>query len=76
MAISHLFQLRGLGEFVLLNALERALPGSTQIASWALVADAKAGSRDFYLKHSLPPLPNTPHRLFLPMKTIETLFTH
>jgi hypothetical protein len=76
MAISHLFQRRGLGEFALLNALERALKGSRQVASWAVVVDAKAGSRDFYLKHSFLPLPDSQHRLFLPMKTVETLFTH
>lgn|ERR1700738_1182619 len=74
MAISNRLKGRGLGEFELMNALERAWMGSTQIASWAMIVDAKVGSRDFYPKYSFLPLPNSPHRLFLPMKTIERLF--
>jgi predicted GNAT family N-acyltransferase len=73
MAISDRLKGKGLGEFVLLSALERAWIGSTQIASWAVIVDAKVGSRDFYLKYSFLPLPNSPHRLFLPIKTIEGL---
>jgi len=73
MAVSSVLGGKGLGKFILLHALERAWMGSTQVASWAVVVDAKAGARDFYLKHSFVPLPNSPHRLFLPMKTIEPL---
>lgn len=74
MAVAQAFQGAGLGEFLLLDALSRALRGSRQIASWAAVVDAKAGARGFYLKHDFVPLPLSPDRLFLPMKTIETLF--
>jgi hypothetical protein len=45
-----------------------------QVASWAVVVDAKAGARDFYLKHDFISLPTHPDRLFLSMKTIEKLF--
>ena len=70
-------ELRGqrLGEFLLMHALERSWLGSQQIASWAVVVDAKIGARDFYLKHDFIPLPSQPDRLFLPMHTIEQLFT-
>jgi GNAT superfamily N-acetyltransferase len=74
MAVAQAFQGAGLGEFLLLDALSRALHGSRQVASWAVVVDAKAGARGFYLKHDFIPLPSSPDRLFLPMKTIETLF--
>jgi predicted GNAT family N-acyltransferase len=74
MAIAQTLQGAGLGEYLLLDALSRALNGSRQIASWAVVVDAKAGARDFYLKHDFIPLPDSPDRLFLPMKTIEALF--
>lgn len=74
MAISQTLQGQGFGEFLLLHALERAWLGSQQVASWAVVVDAKAGARDFYLKHDFIPLPSQPERLFLPMKTIEKLF--
>lgn len=74
MAVSQSLQGQGLGEFLLLHALERAWLGSRQVASWAVVVDAKAGARDFYLKNDFISLPSQPDRLFLPMKTIEKLF--
>jgi GNAT superfamily N-acetyltransferase len=74
MAVAQSLHGLGLGEFLLLHALERAWRGSRQVASWAVVVDAKAGARDFYLKHDFMPLPNQPDRLFLPMKTIEKMF--
>jgi predicted GNAT family N-acyltransferase len=74
MAVAQSLQGQSLGEFLLLHALERALLGSRQVASWAVVVDAKAGARNFYPKHDFFPLANQPDRLFLPMKTIEKLF--
>ena len=65
---------RGLGEFLLMHALERAWMGSQQVASWAVVVDAKAGAREFYLKHDFVALPSQSDRLFLAMGTIERLF--
>ena len=74
MAIAQSLQGQGWGEFLLLHALKRAWIGSRQVASWAVVVDAKAGAREFYLHHDFTPLPNWPNRLFLPMKAIETIF--
>jgi len=74
MAVAESMQGQGWGEFLLFHALKRARTGSEQVASWAVVVDAKAGVRDFYLKHGFIPLPSNPHRLFLPMKTIEKMF--
>jgi len=74
MAVSQNLHGRRLGEFLLMHALERAWTGSQQVASWAGVVDAKAGAREFYLKHDFVPLPSQPNRLFLPMATIEKLF--
>ena len=74
MAISERFRGQGLGESILMHALERAWAGSKQVACWAVIVDAKAGARDFYLKYSFLPLRDSPHRLFLPIKTIEGLF--
>jgi len=74
MAVSASLQGRRLGEFLLMHALERAWIGSQQVASWAVVVDAKAGARAFYLKHDFTAFPSQPHRLFLAMTTIERLF--
>ena len=48
--------------------------GSQQVASWAVVVDAKAGAREFYLKHDFVALPLQSERLFLAMGAIERLF--
>jgi predicted GNAT family N-acyltransferase len=74
MAIAQSLQGKRWGEFLLLHALKRAGLGSRIVASWAVVLDAKAGARDFYLKHNFIPLRDQPDRLFLPMKTIEQMF--
>lgn len=75
MAVDRSLQGQGWGEFLLLHALERAWQASRQVASWAVVVDAKAGARDFYLQHDFLPFPAQPNRLVLPMKTIENMFT-
>ncbi len=74
MAIAQSLQGQGWGEFLLVHALKRAALGSRQVASWAVVVDAKAGARDFYLNQDFTLLPARPERLFLQMKTIEEMF--
>jgi predicted GNAT family N-acyltransferase len=74
MAVSEKFKGRKLGARLLMDSLKRALDASRQVASWAVVVDAKEGSREFYLKYEFTPLPSQPSRLFLPMRTIEKLF--
>ena len=73
MAVGNVFRGQGLGRFILMDALQRLWQSSQQIASWAVVVDAEAGARDFYLEHEFIQLPGKPDRLFLPMKTIEEL---
>lgn len=75
LAIDSAYRGQGLGEFLLLHALEKSLEHSQQVASAAVVVDAKDEvGRSFYLKHHFLELPDQPMRLFLPMKTIEKLF--
>jgi GNAT superfamily N-acetyltransferase len=65
---------RGLGELLLMDALHRAWQASREVASWAVVVDAKEGAREFYLKYDFVPLVTRPNRLFLAMKSIEKVF--
>jgi predicted GNAT family N-acyltransferase len=65
---------QGLGELLLMDALKRAWRASREVASWAVVVDAKEGVREFYLKYDFLPLVTQPHRLFLPMMSIEKVF--
>lgn len=66
---------KGLGEFLLMDALQRAYGLSDSIASSAVIVDAK-GERaaSFYQGYGFLPFPASPRRLFLPMKTIAKLF--
>jgi GNAT superfamily N-acetyltransferase len=74
MAVSAELKGKGLGEFLLMHALEAAWLASQQVASWAVVVDPKEDARGFYLKYGFIALPSQPNRLFLPMKTIEQMF--
>lgn len=76
LAVSENFRGQGIGELLLLDALQRALGNTREIASAVVVVDAKdERARGFYLRHDFTPLPTQPNRLFYPMKTIEKLFT-
>jgi predicted GNAT family N-acyltransferase len=75
LAVSQTFRGQKLGEFLLMDALYRCLLQSKQIASAAVIVDAKdEAAKRFYEHFEFVPLPDTPHRLFLPMRTIENLF--
>jgi GNAT superfamily N-acetyltransferase len=75
LAVDSDYRRRGLGEFLLLDALRRSLEHSREVASAALVVDAKdQAARTLCLKHRFLDFPDQSMRLFLPMKTIEKLF--
>jgi predicted GNAT family N-acyltransferase len=75
LAVSDNFRGQGLGERLLMDALHRALASSQQVASAAVVVDAKdEPAITFYKKYGFIEFPSVSHRLFLPMGTIEQLF--
>lgn len=66
---------RGLGEFLLLDAVRRSLESSRATASFALVVDAKdETARAFYSRYGFEPIIGSTNRLFLPMQDIERNF--
>jgi ribosomal protein S18 acetylase RimI-like enzyme len=76
LAVNENFRGQGIGELLLLDALQRALGNTREVASAVVVVDAKdERARGFYLRHDFIPLPTQPNRLFYPMKTIEKLLT-
>ncbi|HZR29930.1 MAG TPA: GNAT family N-acetyltransferase [Terriglobales bacterium] len=76
LAISNSFKGQKLGEFLLIDALHRALLHSQQVASAALVVDAKdERAKTFYEYFNFMSFPGIQNRLFLLMQTIEQLFT-
>lgn len=76
LALNEAFRGQKLGEFLLLDALHRSWVQSKQVASAAVIVDAKDESeRHFYEQFDLLALPSTANRLFLPMRTIEHRFS-
>lgn len=66
---------QGLGELLLMNALQRAYRQSGSTASSAVIVDAKSErAAAFYQGYGFLPFINSTRRLFLPMKTIAKLF--
>lgn len=75
LAVSTAFRGQGVGELLLMDALYRSLGGSRQIASAAVIVDAKdERAAGFYRKYGFLELPKIARRLFLPMATVEILF--
>ena len=75
LAVAQNCQGQGLGEFLLLDALTRSLENTGTIGSMAVVVDTlEERARRFYLNYDFIPFPDSPNRLFLPMKTIAKLF--
>jgi predicted GNAT family N-acyltransferase len=69
------FKGMGIGEILLMGALKRALEHSRNIASLAVVVDAKdERARAFYKAYGFLDLPGHANRLFIPMRTVEHLF--
>jgi GNAT superfamily N-acetyltransferase len=66
---------RGLGEFLLMDALRRSLEASARIAAMAVLVDAKDDAAHAFYRHfGFLPLHEQPRRLFLPMKNVAGLF--
>lgn len=76
LAVASEFRGQGLGEYLLMDALNRSLAASKEIASTAVIVDAKdENTATFYRKYGFLNLPTIPNRLFLPMKTIAILLS-
>ena len=66
---------RGIGQFLLMDALRRSLEAAVNIAAMAVLVDAKDEAAEAFYRHfGFLPLQQQPRRLFLPMKTVAGLF--
>ena len=69
------FQRQGIGGILLVDALKRTLQNSAHVASWAVIVDAiDDEAMEFYKRYGFILFPNRPNRLFLPMKSVQTMF--
>ena len=75
LAVASTFHGQKLGEMLLMDALHRCWELSKQIASAAVIVDAKDdAAASFYRRYGFLDLPKVARRLFLPMGTIDQLF--
>ena len=59
---------------MLFRSLKKALEASTQVASLAVIAEAlDENAQRFYIKYGFQPFQHEPMKLYLPMKTVESL---
>jgi len=72
LAVDRRHQGNGYGRFLLGDALLRAV--RSEIASFAVIVDAKENARRFYERESYLPFPDQPLRLLRPMADIAELF--
>lgn len=74
LAVDASAQGRGLGEFLLLDALARIVQAADSIAIHAVeVVAIDDAARRFYLKYGFAPLLDDPHHLYIAIKTLKKL---
>jgi len=75
LAVDLRFQGQRLGAVLVADALRRTYLASSNVGAAAVVVDAKnAKARSFYEHFGFRQFEGNPDRLFIPMKTIESLF--
>ena len=76
LAVHQAIKGQGLGEHLLLDALQRSLMHADQIAAIAVVVDAKSEEASrFYGHYGLKPLQAHPLQRFVPMTTVAKLLS-
>jgi predicted GNAT family N-acyltransferase len=65
----------GMGKKILMQCFRKAVNFSSEIGIFAVTVDAiNEQAKDFYLKYGFIPLEDNNFSLFIPMKTILTVF--
>ena len=75
MAVDDAFRGLGIGELILMEALQQSLLATNRVASFAVFVEAiDEEAARFYRKYGFIELNDNKMRLFLPMQTIKKLF--
>lgn len=70
LAIDKTAQGQGLGEYLLLDAMERAFRAADAVGGYTLFVDAKDGAGSFYQKYGFVPFLDDPDTLVLPFSSM------
>ena len=72
LAIDYRYRKQGFGRALLYFALKKAVAISLDVASYAVIVDAKdMQAKEFYRRHGFLELKNQPMRLFIPIRGIR-----
>lgn len=71
LAVDQRYHGRGLGEWLLIDALKKLLQASDTVAFPVVIVDAKDGARQFYEKYGFTAFQNTENRLFITMADVR-----
>lgn len=75
LAVDESFRGQGLGAKLLIDALQRIMAASNEVAIKVVLVDALDDeARDFYLHYGFIMLPGQDYKLFLPIETVAQLF--
>ncbi len=75
LAVDQTEQGKGMGKFLLFSAFERCLRVAREVAFRAIEVEAlDDAAAAFYRKYGSLPFPSNPHRLAIPLETVEALF--
>jgi GNAT superfamily N-acetyltransferase len=75
LAVDETFKGLGLGRALLMNALWRAWSVTSEVGAFAVIVDTKnRGAVRFYQQFGFEQFPESPDRMFLPMRTLGQLF--
>ena len=58
---------KGIGEYMLFDAIDRATRIAQEVGRVGLVVNAKPSAVDFYKRYGFDPMADHPHNLFLPL---------
>ena len=76
LAVTKAYQGKGIGELILVDALQRVLEATTQIASLAVVVEAiDENAVSFYQRYGFLEFKQHPLKLYLPTKSIVANFS-
>lgn len=76
LAIDKRYTSRGLGSWLLIDALKKLLKASDAVAFPLIVVDAKEGLSDFYEQFGFKPFVDEENKLFISVADVRASFSH
>ncbi|MFL1801216.1 GNAT family N-acetyltransferase [Plesiomonas shigelloides] len=72
LAIDKRYKGKGIGEWLLIDALKKLLQASNTVAFPVIIVDAKDGAENFYTKYGFTPFTEADNKLFITIADVRT----